>query len=176
MDLSHIFYKELPIDDNNIFSANLAENIEFEEVSLKKDQKYIVTGLSINQKTDTDVIIPDLNARNSLSDMLRSYEEEWKKSNLNCHFYKRELFDITIPFKTRTDILTARYTCFDTTTNKNETIEFYDYYDHLKNFGFKWENETVQYEITLPQKQIENFFWCKHDKNALLVNETTTML
>ena len=99
-----------------------------------------------------------------------------KKSNLNCHFYKRELFDITIPFKTRTDILTARYTCFDTTTNKNETIEFYDYYDHLKNFGFKWENETVQYKITLPQKQIENFFWCKHDKNALLVNETTIML
>ena len=76
MDLSHIFYKELPVDDNNIFSANLAENIEIEEVSLKKDQKYIVTGLSINQKTDTDVIIPDLNARNSLSDMIRSYEEE----------------------------------------------------------------------------------------------------
>ena len=76
MDLSHIFYKELPVDDNNIFSANLAENIENEEVSLKKDQKYIVTGLSINQKTDTDVIIPDLNARNSLSDMIRSYEEE----------------------------------------------------------------------------------------------------
>ena len=39
MDLSHIFYKELPVDDNNIFSANLAENNKIEKVSLKKDQK-----------------------------------------------------------------------------------------------------------------------------------------
>ena len=31
----------------------------------------MATGLSINQKTDTDTIIPDLNARNSLSDMIR---------------------------------------------------------------------------------------------------------
>ena len=29
----------------------------------------MTTGLSINQKTDTDTIIPDLNARNSLSDI-----------------------------------------------------------------------------------------------------------
>ena len=78
MDLLHIFYKELPVDDDNIFSANVAENNEIEEVSLKKDKKYMVTGLSINQKTDTDVIIPDLNVRNSLSDMIRSYEEERK--------------------------------------------------------------------------------------------------
>ena len=78
MDLLHIFYKELPVDDDNIFSANVAENNEIEEVSLKKDQKYMVTGLSINQKTDTDVIIPDLNVRNSLSDMIKSYEEERK--------------------------------------------------------------------------------------------------
>ena len=66
MDLSHIFYKELPVDDDNIFSANLAENNEIEEVSLRKSQKYMVTGLSINQKADTDVIIPDLNARKQL--------------------------------------------------------------------------------------------------------------
>ena len=31
----------------------------------------MTTGLSINQKTDTDTIIPDLNARNSLSDMIK---------------------------------------------------------------------------------------------------------
>ena len=29
MDLSHVFYKELPIDEGNIFSANLAKNNEF---------------------------------------------------------------------------------------------------------------------------------------------------
>ena len=48
MDLSHIFYKKLPVDDDNIFSANLAENNKIEEFSSRKDQKYMVTGLSIN--------------------------------------------------------------------------------------------------------------------------------
>ena len=60
MNLSHIFYKELLVDDDNIFSVNFAENNKTEEVSLKKDQKYIVTRLSINN-------------------VIRYYEEERKK-------------------------------------------------------------------------------------------------
>ena len=40
MESAHIFYKELPIDDDNIFTA-------------KKSNEYAVTGLSINQDTDT---------------------------------------------------------------------------------------------------------------------------
>ena len=43
----------------------------------------MVTGLPIKQKTDTDVTILDLNARNSLSVMIRSYEEGRRKFNLN---------------------------------------------------------------------------------------------
>ena len=39
----------------------------------------MVSGLSVNQKAETDVIIPDLNTRQSLSDVIRSYEEERKK-------------------------------------------------------------------------------------------------
>ena len=38
----------------------------------------MVTGFLMNQKADTDIIIPDMNARKSLSDMIRSYEEEEK--------------------------------------------------------------------------------------------------
>ena len=60
-----------------------------EEVLIKKDQKYMVSGLSINQKAETDVIIPDLNARQSLSNVIRFYEEERKKCNLDCCFYKK---------------------------------------------------------------------------------------
>ena len=134
----------------------------------------MVTCLSINQKAETDVIIPDLNARQNLSDMISSYKEERKKFNLDCHFYKKYLFDITIPFKKRSDLLTTGYTYFDTTKNKNETIKFYDYYDYLKDFGFKWENDSVRYEVTLSahQKQIEKKNWCKWDKSVYLKNET----
>ena len=86
MGLSHIFYKELHVDNNNVFPATLAEDNKIEEVSIKKDKKYMITGLFIKQKTDTDVIVPNLNARNSLGDMIRPYEEE-------------KIFDITIHFE-----------------------------------------------------------------------------
>ena len=62
MDLSHIFQKEIPTNDNNIFFANLAES---NGLLLKKDQNYMFIGLSTNQKAETDEIIPDLNARHS---------------------------------------------------------------------------------------------------------------
>ena len=84
----------------------------------------MVTGLPIKQKTDTDVTILDLNARNSLSVVIRSYEEGRRKFNLNCHFYKHDLFDITILLKKRADVLTTGYTYFYTTTSKIKTIEF----------------------------------------------------
>ena len=160
------------------FFANLAENNEAEEILLKEDQNYMVTTLSINQKAEADVIIPDLNARNSLSDVIRSNEEERKKFNLGCHFYKKDLFDITVPFKERSDVLTTGYTYFDTTTNKIETIKFYDYYNHLKDFGFTWENDSIRYDITLStdQKQIEKKFWCKWNKSVYLKDETTMIL
>ena len=35
----------------------------------------MVTGLPINQKAETDVIIPDLNAIRSLTDIIRSYQK-----------------------------------------------------------------------------------------------------
>ena len=73
MNLSHIFHKKIPVDDDNNFLADLAENNKVEKVLLKKEQNYMVTGLSINQKAETDVIIHDLNARHSLSNMIRSY-------------------------------------------------------------------------------------------------------
>ena len=88
------------------------------------------------------------------------------------------MFHITISFRKRTAVLTTGYTCFDTTTNKIEVVKFYNYYDRLKNFGFKRESKTVRYEKTLSvdQKQTEKKIWCKHDKNALLVGETTVMV
>ena len=123
---------------------------------IKKYQNYMVTGLSINQKAEANVIIPDLNARHSLSNITRSYEKERKKFKLDCHFYKKNYL-IQLSFL---KVLTAGYTYFDTTTNKTETIKFSDYYNHLKDFGFKWENDLVKYEITLSadQKQIEKTF------------------
>ena len=55
MEPIHIFYRELPLDENNIFTANLAGKNEVEEVKFKKSKEYAVTGLSINQDVDSDL-------------------------------------------------------------------------------------------------------------------------
>ena len=47
----------------------------------------MVTGLSQNRKADTDVLILDLSAKNSLSDMIKSYEKKEKKISIGCHFF-----------------------------------------------------------------------------------------
>ena len=38
MELIHIFYKELPIDEDKIFTANILEENEVEEVEFKKSK------------------------------------------------------------------------------------------------------------------------------------------
>ena len=47
----------------------------------------MVNGLSQNRKADTDVPILDLSAKNSLSDMIKSYEKKEKKISIDCHFF-----------------------------------------------------------------------------------------
>ena len=47
MDYSHVFYKEIPLDENNIFSANLMENNGVEQAKFKKSKIYAINGLSI---------------------------------------------------------------------------------------------------------------------------------
>ena len=49
MEPIHIFYKELPADENNISTADITEKNEVENVKFKKSLEYAVTGLLINQ-------------------------------------------------------------------------------------------------------------------------------
>ena len=56
METVHIFYKDLPVDDNNIFVTNLTEKNEVEEIKFKKSWEYAFTGLSINQDIGIDFI------------------------------------------------------------------------------------------------------------------------
>ena len=56
MELAHIFNKELPIDKNNIFTANIAELDEVEEVRFEKSKEYAVTGLSLYQDIDSSLV------------------------------------------------------------------------------------------------------------------------
>ena len=76
MEFSHVFYKELAIDDDNIFLSNLTENNKIEEIKIKKWKIYSINRLSIDQDLNSNVSLPTIEGRNALSDVLRVYEEE----------------------------------------------------------------------------------------------------
>ena len=66
MEPVHIFYRELPLHENDIFMANLTKKNEMEEVKFKKSREYTVTGLSINQDIDSDhVVVTDTEKKRS---------------------------------------------------------------------------------------------------------------
>ena len=74
-----------------------------------------------------------------------------KKVNLDLKICNEDLLDVSIPFKKITDVLVNGFQYYDTVTQKQETIEFHDYYDHVKRFGFTWEYAPMKlrYEIIL---------------------------
>ena len=43
----HIFYKELEIDENNVFTVNISQENEVENVLFKKNKEYAITGMTI---------------------------------------------------------------------------------------------------------------------------------
>ena len=47
MEPIHIFYNELKIDGNNIFTANISQENEVENVLFNKNKEYAITGTTI---------------------------------------------------------------------------------------------------------------------------------
>ena len=136
MEPIHIFYKELSTDKNDIFTANLAEKNEVEEVKFKKSRECAVTGLSINQDIDSDLfVVTDTDRQEAISNLIQKLVKEKKDPDLHLRVYNEEAFEKTIPFKKTSESiippikLTIRL-------QKQEEVEFYNYMLHLEKYGF----------------------------------------
>ena len=88
MEFSNVFYKELLVDEDNIFSANLTKNNELEQIKFKKSKIYFISGLSIDQDLKS---LPNIEGRKALSGILRVYGEEKKSFNLDLKIIKKEI-------------------------------------------------------------------------------------
>ena len=99
MEFSHVFYKELPVDEDNIFSVNLTKTNEIEQIKLKKSKINAISGLSIDQGLKSNISLPDIEGRKALSNILRVYAEEKKSFNLGLKIHKSRYFDIIVPLK-----------------------------------------------------------------------------
>ena len=59
-----------------------------------------------------------MGAEHQSSELIRTYAKEKEKFNLDLRIYSEGNFDITIPFKKRTDVLVNGFQYYDTTTKK----------------------------------------------------------
>ena len=121
MEPVHIFYRELPLHENDIFMANLTKKNEMEEVKFKKSREYTVTGLSINQDIDSDhVVVTDTEKKGAISKLIQKLVKEKKESDLDLRIYNKEVFEKIIPFTKKTDseVPAIKYTIYNITTKK----------------------------------------------------------
>ena len=121
MEPIHIFYRELPIDKNNIFTANLAEKNEVEEVKFKTSKEYALTGLSISQDIDSNIAaVTDTDREEIISNLTQKLVREKKDPNLDFRSYNEEAFEKITPFKkaTESEIPPTKLTFYNATTKK----------------------------------------------------------
>ena len=131
MELSYIFYKELPIDENNIFERNISDKIEVQNALFKKSNKYTITGLSINQDTDSLIEVTDKNRKQILQKLIENLLKE-KKNVEDVYSLQRhdsEGYEKVIPLKkkTATELPPLKLEYYSQHTKKLEEINFYDY-------------------------------------------------
>ena len=125
MEPKHIFYKELPVDENNIFSVNIAEKNEVENVKFKKSLEYAV--LSINQDTGSELMtMTDVDKLNFLSNSIQNLVKEKKEPDLDLKIFNPEIKDIIIPFQKRSaaDCPQRKLTFYNTTIKKMKKLSF----------------------------------------------------
>ena len=102
MELAHIFHKGLAVDEKNIFTVNLAEKTEVEEVKFKKSKKYAVNGISIKQDIDSSVaVVTDTDRQKVLSKLIQKIVKK-TKPDLDLKICSEEMaLDKIISFQKR---------------------------------------------------------------------------
>ena len=101
MEPIYIFYNELKIDGSNVFTANVSQEIEVENVSFDKNKECAVTGMTIKPDiVDSDTVkVTDQKKRESLSKRIQELVERKKEPDLDLKIVNPETKTVTIPFQ-----------------------------------------------------------------------------
>ena len=100
MDPVHIFYKEIKIDKDNIFTANISQENEVENVLFNKDKEYVITGMVIKPDIIDSELIKIKSTKeldrisNEIQELIKNYEEP----DLTLSIYNKETKTLLIPF------------------------------------------------------------------------------
>ena len=100
MDPSYIYFKEINIDQDNTFTANLSKDNEIEKVVFNKENEYGVSGLNINAVLPDEKILKIENKRehDKISQEIQESIKQNKEPNLTFIISHPETKSIEIPF------------------------------------------------------------------------------
>ena len=88
------------VNEDNIFTANIAEKNEVESVKFKKSVEYAVTELSINQGINSKIVaVTDTDRQHFPSILIQKHVKDIKEPNLDLKISKPETSEIIIPFR-----------------------------------------------------------------------------
>ena len=147
MNPSYIYFKELDIDKDDNFTLNFSKDNEIENVVFDKDYEYAVTGLKINVELPEGQVIKidDQQKLEQKSNEIQGIIKNYKEPDLTFYISTPETLTIQILFvkKSEADLPRIKYTYYNITSKKKEDFLVYDHIDHLKNYGFNWEDDTI---------------------------------
>ena len=100
MNPSHIYFKEIEIDQDNTFTANFSKENEIENVILNKDSEYGITGLNINSILSDEKLlkIENVKEQNKVSLEIQELIKNYKEPDLTLFMSHPETKAIEIPF------------------------------------------------------------------------------
>ena len=151
---TYIFYKELKIDENNVFTVNTLEKNEVENVIFKKNQEYPITGMAIKPDIVESDIVKVTDQKKTWRFKQKDTRTSWKKKKNRLRDLKivnPETKPVTIP-------PSIKLVFHNTKTENNEDILFYNYYEHLQKIGFEWENMAIDFKFSLKLSKDEKSF------------------
>ena len=101
MKPTHIFYKELIADKENIFTANISQNNEVEIVKFSKFLEYDITRISIKPDIGDSSLVKviDESKLKFLSERKQELVKNKREPDLNLTISHSETKDLIIPLK-----------------------------------------------------------------------------
>ena len=100
MDPVHIFYKEIKIDKDKIFTANISQENEVENVLFNKDKVYVITGMVIKPDIiDSELIkIKGTKELDKISKEIQELTKNYEEPDLTLSIYNKETKTLLIHF------------------------------------------------------------------------------
>ena len=177
MDPASIYFKEIDNDQNDTSTADFSKENEIENVVFNKENEYGITGLNINSVVpDSEILKIEIEkAQKKVSEEIKELIKVYKEPDLTLTLSNTETKTIEIPFvkKNESDLPKKKYHI--SIIQPNEDFYVYDYFGHLKKFGFSWANTSLGlvYEITIVSNKLrKQLTMSKNERKKIVVDES----